>query len=167
MTSNSAKRTRKTWKNRITGLLIWCCPVIVAYLCSVFVVQAAVVQDHSMSPALHDKQFVILNKWDHTYGQGDVIAFSCEDLKCLLVKRIVGVPGDEILIRDGRVWRNGEILEEYFSVRDETEKYFLVPEDCYFVLGDNYEDSVDSRDSRVGFVKKEMITGKVFFFGNN
>ncbi len=85
------------------------------------------------------------------------------------VKRVIGLPGDEIDIRDGRVFLNGEILEEayydgYTTKTDLTVSYpVTVEEDCVFVMGDNRHNSKDSRASVLGQVPVDAVEGKAIF----
>jgi len=82
-----------------------------------------------------------------------------------LVKRVIGVPGDEVDIRDGKVYINGEVLEEPYTIGQTTKREISfpvkVPEGKYFVLGDNREASRDSRS--FGFIDKDQIEGKAVF----
>ena len=91
---------------------------------------------------------------------GDVVAFSYpEDPSRGLVKRVIGLPGDVIEIKDGYVIRNGQILPESYVVsRDRrTISELTVPADSYYVLGDNRRSSTDSRDW--GFVPADSSQG--------
>ena len=115
-----------------------------------------------MSPTYHDKQFVLIRKYDKKFEREDVIAFSCEGLKANLVKRIVGMPGDEVVTEGGVLYVNGQKLKEIGEVTGEERKVYVVPADCYFVMGDHAEESVDSRDPLVGYVPAERIIGKVW-----
>ena len=120
----------------------------------------------SMSPSLHDGEIVLSVK-DNSMECGDVIAFYYNNK--VLVKRIVGLPGDQIgMEADGRVLRNGEVLEEpYLNGTDygqvTIELPYQVPENTFFVLGDHRSVSVDSRNEAVGCVAEDQIVGKILF----
>ena len=125
----------------------------------------------SMYPTLQDKQFAMYETsliYDD-YKQNDIISFKSnfKDSKghaMNFVKRIIAVGGDTIKIEDNKVYVNGEELDEtYLSPEQITDGLIeeVVPEDCYFVLGDNRLNSMDSRDSRVGFIHKDSINGKL------
>ena len=83
-----------------------------------------------------------------------------------MVKRIIGLPGEGLEIKDNKIYINGEIINDYVtsvSMNDfklEEIGYNIIPENMYFVMGDNRENSLDSRNFRVGLVKKEDVVGK-------
>ena len=87
----------------------------------------------------------------------------------MLIKRVIGIPGDWIEIdTDGTVYLNGEKLEEPYAGtlslgECDLEFPFQVPQEQYFVLGDMRESSIDSRNTLIGCVEKSQIVGKVFF----
>lgn len=131
------------------------------------------VNGKSMDPNFHDEEYVLTNLISIRFSElsrGDVIVFTSYVEKDY-IKRIIGLPGDKVLLRDGKVYINDHLLDEnkYLSPDIKTQGgYFIkegiefsVPEDQYFVLGDNREVSSDSREW--GFVKKEKIIGKSFF----
>lgn len=119
-----------------------------------------------MEPSYHSWQFVLLDKHTKRYGCGDVVAFQCDGLKAVLIKRVVAVPGDTVQIVDGVLYRNGAPAEErlvngsldYAGI---AEKPMTLGENEYFLLGDNYEESKDSRYEKVGCVLEKDILGKV------
>ena len=85
-----------------------------------------------------------------------------------LVKRIVGLPGEKVDLRNGDLYINDRLVEEDYIENDNNVDFSLsslgynvIPQDMYFVLGDNRADSLDSRDQNVGLVSKEDIIGKV------
>lgn len=92
--------------------------------------------------------------------------FTKKEQRIRLVKRVIGVPGDEIDIKDGYVYKNGEKLKESYiedlTFERDTFKYpVVVPEEEYFVLGDNRDVSKDSR--QIGFIPRENIEGRAVF----
>ena len=99
--------------------------------------------------------------------RGDVVVFYNDELNLTLFKRCIGLPGDTVEFDGtGEVYINGELYEEpYVSSFSDFEGTFTVPEDCYFVMGDNRDRSDDSR-IHVGFVPFENLVGKarVLFF---
>lgn len=132
------------------------------------------VNGQSMFPNFHDKQYVLTNLISLRFGElqrGDVIVFKApeEDDKDF-IKRIIGLPGDKVMVEDGSVYVNGEKLDETSYLPENLRTYggfFLpegetktVPEAQFFVLGDNRDFSKDSRE--FGFITRDSIIGKSF-----
>lgn len=122
------------------------------------------VSGSSMEPTLADEDIIVLAK-TNSFQTGELCGFYWQNK--LLLKRIIGTPGDIIDIKeDGTVFVNGEEIEEpYVSEKalgecDLTFPY-QVPENRYFVMGDHRTVSIDSRSSVIGCVEKEQIIGKV------
>lgn len=121
-----------------------------------------VVRQTSMYPTLHDRDYLfIVRTGDYSYG--DIVVFNSAELRQdNLVKRIVAMPGDHVAIRDGRVFLNGEELQEVYldsSVVTNGEMELTVSEGCVFLLGDNRPVSIDSR--AFGEVPMDTILGEV------
>ncbi len=120
----------------------------------------------SMSPNLGEGDIVVSVK-TNTFEKGDIIAFYYNNR--VLVKRIIGMPGDSIVIDDdGNVYVNNELLDEpYLEEKSpgttDLEYPYTVPQNAYFVLGDHRETSVDSRNSLIGCIDSEEIVGKIVF----
>ncbi len=141
---------------------------LVIFLVMRVTVQTFVVDGCSMEPNVHDGEFLVVNKIVyhlHSPRRGDVIVFQPpKNPKRDFIKRVIGLPGDEIAIEDGYVYVNGQLLEEdYFSEKPRGSYYLEeVPPDSYFVLGDNRNCSSDSR--YWGMVPRGNIVGKAWFF---
>lgn len=147
-------------------LLLW--SVVSFLLVSHFLFRAAEVEGDSMQPTLESGERMLIDRvayrW-HLPCPGDVVAIQLpgEDL---VVKRVIGCPGDVVRLPAGRVSVNGRVLQEPYLSRDTrtepgrltTQPYAVQPE-CYFVLGDNRGVSVDSRF--FGAVRREWIVGRV------
>ena len=118
----------------------------------------------SMEPVLREGNLILTRKTDHL-KTGDICGFYYNNE--LLLKRVIGVPGDMVDIdAEGNVSVNGQVLNEPYVLQKALGKSdvsfpLLVPEDCYFVMGDNREVSIDSRSSIIGCVNREQIEGKV------
>lgn len=139
-----------------------------------FVVVPIEVKGISMEPNFHNNDRIILNKMKENFERFDVVVVKQRDGN--IIKRVIGLPGDEIEYIDDQLYINGEVLAEPFiSKRQEeyknqsllyTDNFSLydltgktkVPQNNYFVLGDNRPRSSDSRE--IGFVLKEQIIGR-------
>ncbi len=127
----------------------------------------------SMNPVLHNGDIVLVNQIVYDASnpkRGDVIVFrpdGNEDLH-VYMKRIVGLPGETIQIKDGKLYIDGKELEEEYkttAIEDAgvAAEEIKLKKDEYFVLGDNRMASEDSRSQEVGNVKKTDIEGKAWF----
>ena len=129
-----------------------------------FTVQNYVVDGTSMKPSLNNNQYVLVNKLAylfHSPERGDVIVFHWPiDTTKDLIKRVIGLPGDVIVVDSTTVHINGVVLKEpYISTpANPSGRTWKIPPDNYFVMGDNRQVSDDSRDW--GFVPKSYIIGK-------
>lgn len=139
------------------------------------------VRGPSMQPNFHTSEALLINRLPQILGsstseavgmeykRGDVVVVSIPGQE-EFVKRIIGMPGENVSIKDGYIYVNGErLIEEYIS--DEvytapgtnvTNIPVKIPADSYFVVGDNRPCSNDSRSKDIGFIKYGLIKGKVF-----
>lgn len=129
--------------------------ILSAVLISSFIVSHTKVPTASMVPTINPGDHLIVNRMPYYYRdpmRGEIVVFHFEGDH--LIKRIIGVPGDEINIESGKVYVNGELLqEEYLKDKESTYLYagakvkfpYIVPEDSYFMMGDNRSNSKDSR----------------------
>ncbi|SFE15019.1 signal peptidase I [Peptostreptococcaceae bacterium pGA-8] len=137
-------------------------------------VRPTVVVGRSMEPTFKQSDCLLLSKtaYDKEPPQrGDVIVFrstikSYDGKDKILIKRVVGLPGEIVSIAEGKVYINYKPLVDTVSLDGETTgdiKGIEVPENCYFCLGDNRANSTDSRYESVGVIKKKDIIGKAVF----
>lgn len=154
---------------RVYGILKYIyIPAIMAaaYFVSANWYQVSLVRGHSMSPAYHDMQFVLIDRHSGLYTYGDVVAFQCDKLDAVLVKRIVACPGDQVIIADGTLYVNDAVSRVFprdgiFSYSGLADSTVYLGGDQYFVIGDNLEESRDSRYEEVGMVNGKNILGKI------
>ena len=138
----------------------------VAVLVATLVLPVLQIEGTSMEPTLTNGDIVLLAKTTR-FDRGELCAFTWNNK--LLVKRVIGTPGDWIEIdTDGTIYLNGEKLEEPYVQQAafgecDLEFPFQVPQEQYFVVGDMRENSIDSRNSLIGCIPKAQIVGKVFF----
>lgn len=135
-----------------------------------FVFALSVVSGQSMQPTLHNGDRLLINKFSiylHSPNQGDVVTFQDPSNQGrYLVKRVIGIPGDRIEIKDGVLYRNDRKVDEpYINSRIEDGNYgpVVVKKGTVFVLGDNRHRyaSRDSRYENVGLVPMKLLDGKV------
>lgn len=138
--------------------------IIVVVIIRTFIVTPVIVSGESMSPTLKNNQILILNKYDKVYERFDVVVIDYDDgnFKERLIKRVIGLPGEEIKYENGTLYINGEkINDSLASITNDFTTLDLgsikVPNDKYLVLGDNRNNSVDSR--MLGFIEKKDIKG--------
>jgi signal peptidase I len=165
--------------------------VIVSSLIGIFVIQPYRVEGHSMDPTLHDRERVYVAKWTHTLNQypdyGDIVIIDSRvnrsrslgddvlenplfqlirplDDRAFFIKRVIGKPGDVLEFKDHRVYRNGVALEEPYlkeTMEYESDQVWNVPDGCVFVMGDNRNNSEDSR--MIGYIPLDHVLGKMIY----
>jgi len=125
------------------------------------------VHGQSMEPSLHDGQYLIASKvvyWLHPPERGDVIVLDPPGGQSAVpyIKRVIGLPGDIVEVREQRVWVNGVALNEpYIYAPPNYTGNWVLGKDQYFVLGDNRNNSSDSH--AWGLLPRELILGKAIF----
>lgn len=136
------------------------------------VVQPTTVSGQSMYPTLKDKDYLLINKLIYQIKgpkRGDIVVFKKEidddksSKKKSLVKRVIALPGEHIVIKNGQIYIEGEILNESYIEDIYTSGYvdIVVPENNIFIMGDNRIESLDSRDDKIGTVSLDDVVGKV------
>lgn len=158
-------------KKVIKELIPYIIIVIVVVLFRTFIATPVVVDGPSMDPTLKNGELLILEKVDKKYHRMDIVIVKTmiDGSKERLVKRIIGLPGEYIEYKHDKLYVNGKPVKDKFA--SDTERFSIkelyhkkkIPEGYYFVMGDNRGVSLDSRDKRVGFIKKEEIVGKAVF----
>jgi len=124
------------------------------------------VESVSMQPTLFAGNFVVVNKLSYRFGEpsrGDIIVFRYPPDPELdpYIKRVIGLPGEHVLVEDGKVYINGvRISEPYLKTQTQQGGEWIVPQDGLFMMGDNRNNSSDSR--AWGMVPLENVIGKAF-----
>jgi signal peptidase I len=136
--------------------------VVIALFINLFLAQATQVLGQSMEPTLHSAQRVVIEKITYRFHgprRGDIVVIDSPHQSEMLIKRVVGLPGETVEVRGGRVYVDGELLEEPWMVKPGGGNYGprTVPPLHVFVLGDNRGASNDSRS--FGPVAIEDIVG--------
>jgi signal peptidase I len=141
--------------------------VIIALVINLFLAQATQVLGQSMEPNLHSTQRVVVEKvtyrFFHGPRRGDIVVISLPEQSEMLIKRVVGLPGETIEMRGGQVYIDGEPLDEFWTVNPGGGNYGprSIPPLHVFVMGDNRGASNDSRN--FGPVAIEHIVGHAWF----
>lgn len=156
------------WKEVRSYLILITCAAAFALLLNHKIIVNAQVPTGSMESTVMPGDRIIVNRLAYQFSdpeRGDIIMFRFPDNEEEeWLKRIVGLPGETLEIRDGRVYVDGseEALDESFLTVEPTGNFgpYVVPEGAYFVMGDNRENSWDSRYWENTFVKREAIIGK-------
>ncbi len=143
---------------------------ILAAVIITFIVQSFVVDGESMEPTLHDGERLFVNKFIYRFHPPerlDIIVFTPHGApRSKFIKRVIGLPGETVHISGGKTYINGQPLKEDFikeMIRDDFGPY-QVPKNSVFVMGDNRNNSADSRfPTYVGYVNYKSISGKAFW----
>jgi signal peptidase I len=156
-----------------THLRLWVRDFIISVMASFFIItflyQPVKVEGTSMQPELRDQDRLFINKFAYSFekiSRGDVVVFYYpRDTQKSYIKRVIALPGDDIRIDDGRVYVNGQRVDESYVPRrfrdSRSMANMIVPPDEYFVMGDHRSISSDSRD--FGPVTRKLIYGKAAF----
>lgn len=169
-------RTKRRAHRFYSELFFWISTVVIAVLVSFFIItfvgERTGVSGHSMEPTLKDRDSVLVDKLTYRFRDPkrfEVVVFpNPTDRKETLVKRVIGLPGETVEIRSEDVYINGRRVSHDYSKDHMTfpinvEASITLKKDEYFVLGDNRNNSMDSRDIRVGPIYRKEIKGRVIF----
>ena len=147
---------------------------VVVAVCILQFIRPTVVKEHSMLDTLNENDYLIVTKQAYLFKEPaykDIIVFKSNltmdnGKPKLLIKRVIGLPGETIEIVDGKVFINGkQLVEEYIKEPFTLGSVgpMIIPEGKIFVMGDNRGNSADSRDERIGLVDEKTIYGEAVF----
>ncbi len=150
-------------KNHIKEILSYIIVIVIVILIKEFIVTPIKVNGASMNDTLFDKDIMILDKISYHFkkiNRFDIIVVKKNGE--YLIKRVIGLPGDTVKFLDNKLYINDEVVEEEFDHK-KTADYTLeekIPENYYFVVGDNRPISFDSRYKEIGLINEKEILGK-------
>lgn len=161
-------------RRRISWLVDIIVIIVLAFFISDMFGEKTTVAGHSMEPAVMQDDVVLTDKLSYKFKsplRGDIVCFYLsEDTENeqVYIKRIIGIPGETVQIKNGYVYINSEIIDAenklyQASIAGIAENEIILGEDEYFVLGDNRASSEDSRFDNVGLVHISQIEGRVWF----
>lgn len=145
--------------------------IALTYFIITYVGQRTRVSGHSMEATLHDGDNLIVDKFSYRFRDPerfDIIVFPYKyQENTYYIKRVIGLPGETVQIIDGYVYINNKQLKESYGLEEMrsagiAEKPIKLGKDEYFVLGDNRNESSDSRDPSVGVLKREDLLGRAW-----
>ena len=165
--SNGNLKETKDWGSELKEWVISITAAIVlAVFIRTFIVELYIVEGPSMKPTLQDSERLVVNKFIYRVREpekGEVLIFRYpRDPRRDFVKRVIATAGDTIEIKEGRVYVNDQLQrEDYILEKTRTEfPKVTIPDGTVFVMGDNRNNSEDSRFSDVGFVPLDLVKGK-------
>ena len=159
-TTSSLGEEAKDWVISIVAA------VVMAMLIRTFIVELYIVDGPSMRPTLQHEERLVVNKFIYKIRnpeKGEILIFKYpRDTSRDFIKRVIATGGDTIEIKEGRVYVNDQMLKEDYILEKTRTEYpkVTVPEGTVFVMGDNRNNSDDSRFADVGFVPLDLIKGK-------
>lgn len=162
-------------EHKLRNITNWIVDIVVVIVLAVLLVAwfgaRAQVSGHSMKPVLESGDTVLVDQLIYKLREPerlDIVLYRTGEEERTSIKRLIGLPGETVRIRDGHLYINGEILELKDQLDEVVapglaENEITLEEDEYFVLGDNRDSSEDSRFENVGNVKRSRIVGKIWF----
>lgn len=152
-------------------LLIWACIFLLfVKVVPAYILEKTIVDGISMKNTLQDEEQLMVEKVSYQFSDPkrfDIVTLTPygEDVDETFIKRVIGLPGETIQIKDEKIYINGEVLEESYGREPILDggianEPITLGEDEYFVMGDNRNESTDSRDESIGTIKRNLIKGK-------
>jgi len=161
---------------KVTAVLLWIVEIIAVLVLGVVLAvgfgKTTVMQEGSMDPTLNAGDTLLINRTAYRFSspkRGDIIVFKLSDDQkaSTHIKRIVGLPGETVQIKEGQILIDGEIYQEkqgfpMIQNAGMADQKITLKKDEYFVLGDNRNHSSDSRDPSVGILHRDELIGRAW-----
>lgn len=170
-----AKKNETSWQDTASDWLVSIIvAVALAFCIRTFLVEPYMVSGNSMYPSLHNRERLVVDKLSYFFTdpvKGEIVVFRFpKDQSRDFIKRVIAVAGDTIEMRRGKVLVNGNVIEEGYTWKDDPKgknlsdfRKTVVPNGTIFVLGDNRNNSEDSRFKDVDFVPLKLVKGRALF----
>ena len=163
------EQPKKSIKQEIfEWIMVFVVAAAMAFVVRTFIFEPVRVDGSSMLNTLTDSEFMIATKFDYWLGDPErfdivICNYPNTDDGMYRVKRVIGLPGETVELSAGNLFINGELVEQNFDMTPNQTYYgpITIPEGHYFVLGDNRNNSKDSRSAMVGPLPRDMIEGHV------
>lgn len=162
------KQKKSLQREIFEWIMVFVVAAALAFVVRTFIFEPVRVDGQSMLNTLENNEFMIATKFDYLLGDPDrfdivICDYPNTDDGMYRVKRVIGLPGETIELRLGELYVDGEHVEQNFEMTPNETNFgpFTVPEGCYFVMGDNRNNSKDSRSPLVGALDRSMIKGHV------
>lgn len=174
---NKKPKTLFFWRGYILDWVIdIAIAAVIVYIITTFAFQNMYVIGNSMMPTLKHGETVLINKLTYRKNEPDrhdIVAFRHKDSsnkEINIVKRIIGIPGDTIELIENTIYLNNKKIEYFIEEHNQEdldkignmEYPIVVPDNTYFVLGDNKYNSIDSRYQEIGMISSSELVGKIF-----
>lgn len=131
---------------------------VIIFIVSNYFYQICFVHGISMEPTLKDKEVLLVKKYNLKIKKNDIVLINKN--KNIIIKRVVGIPEDKLIIKDNYLYVNNKKNDElYIKESGLLNKEIKLKENEYFVLGDNRQNSIDSRNKQIGLINKKNIIG--------
>ena len=163
------EKQKKSMKQEIfEWIMVFVVAAAMAFVVRTFIFEPVRVDGASMMNTLTDSDFMIATKFDYLFSDPErfdivICNYPNTDDGMYRVKRVIGLPGETVELSAGNLFINGELVEQNFDMTPNQTYYgpITVPEGHYFVLGDNRNNSMDSRYAPIGMIDERYVLGKV------